>query len=403
MAQIIADLHIHSRYSLATSRDMELTVLNRRAMMKGIDLLGTGDFTHPVHVQKLKTQLKATGKGLFQLINESQSITFMLTGEVNLIYLDKGKTRRVHVLLFAPSFEVVDQLITRFSKWGKMASDGRPILRITLKQLVDMIFQISESCMVIPAHIWTPWYSLFGDRSGYHSIEEALGEFKSSVQVMETGLSSDPAMNWRLSDLDNVAFISNSDAHSPAALGREANVFDCEMDYQVIVDVLKTRDQNRFLKTIEYFPEEGKYHYDGHRKCSVCFSPAETSDHDNICPQCGKPLTIGVLHRIHAMADRPEGYRPDHAIPFIKLISLPKIISEAMGVRVQTKKVKQEYRRLIDQGGNEFQILMDMEEKEMETFIPERIIEGILRVRQGRVKIQPGYDGLFGKVDIFDG
>ncbi len=377
--------------------------MNQWARLKGIHLLGTGDFTHPLHFQELKEQLRPTGKGLFQLKNESQSIAFMLTGEVNLIYSDQGKTRRVHVLLFSPSFEVVDQLIFLFSKWGKIASDGRPILRMTLQQLIDMIFQVSESCMVIPAHIWTPWYSLFGDRSGYDSIEEALGAFRSSIHVMETGLSSDPAMNWRVSALDDVAFISNSDAHSPAALGREANVFDCELDYQVIIQILKTRDRKRFLKTIEYFPEEGKYHYDGHRKCCVCFSPAESRDHNNICPRCGKPLTIGVLNRIHAMADRPEEYRPDHAIPFIKLISLPKIIAESLGVRVQTKKVKQVYRQLIDQGGNEFRILMDMEENEMAAFIPERILEGILRVRQGRVKIKPGYDGVFGKVDIFSG
>lgn len=382
---------------------MELAVLNQWARLKGIDLLGTGDFTHPIHFEKLKAQLKPTGKGLFQLKNESRSVVFMLTGEVNLIYSDKGKTRRIHVLLFAPSFEVVDQLIPLFSKWGKIASNGRPILRITLKQLVDMIFQISEACMVIPAHIWTPWYSLFGERSGYDSIEEALVEFGSSIHVMETGLSSDPSMNWRLSALDPITFISNSDAHSPAALGREANVFNCEMDYQVIVDILKTRDRKRFLKTIEYFPEEGKYHYDGHRKCHVCFSPAETRNHRTICPRCGKPLTIGVLNRINSMADRPEGYRPDHAVPFVKLVSLQKIIAESMGVGVQAKKVKQEYDRLIDHSGNEFRILIDMNEKEMAAFVPERILEGILRIREGRVKIEPGYDGYFGKVDIFGG
>lgn len=401
MPQIIADLHIHSKYSLATSREMELAVLNRWARVKGIDLLGTGDFTHPAYLDELKAQLESTGRGLFQLINQPQSIVFMLTAEVNLIYSDKGRTKRIHVLLFAPGFEVVDQITTQFSKWGKISSDGRPILHCTLKQLVDMIFQISEACMIIPAHIWTPWYSLFGDRSGYDSIEDALGEWASSIDVMETGLSSDPAMNWRLSALDGITFISNSDAHSPTTLGREANVFNCEMDYHVIMEILKTRDQKRFLKTIEYFPEEGKYHFDGHRKCHICLSPAETRDCHNICPRCGRKLTVGVLNRIDTLADRPEGYHPEHAVPFIKLVSLQKIIAESMGVRTQTKKVKQEYNRLINHGQNEFRILMDLTEEEMSTFIPERILEGILRVRKGNVTITPGYDGLFGKVEIF--
>lgn len=401
MPHIVADLHIHSKYSLATSREMELTVLDRWARIKGIDLLGTGDFTHPIYLRELKTQLKSTGQGLFQLKNESQSIHFMLTAEVNLIYSDEGKTRRVHVLLFAPGFDVADRLAVLFAKWGKIASNGRPILRITLKQFVGMVFQISEACMIVPAHIWTPWYSIFGERSGYDSIEEALGESASFVRVMETGLSSDPAMNWRLSALDDITFISNSDAHSPATLGREANVFDCQMDYQAITKILKTGNRKQFLKTIEYFPEEGKYHFDGHRKCQVRFSPQETRDHQNICPRCGKPLTVGVLNRIDTLADRPEGYRPDHAVPFIKLVSLQKIIAESLSMRVQAKKVKQEYDRLINYGGNEFRILMDLTEEEMAPFVPERILEGVLRVREGNVTICPGYDGSFGKIEIF--
>jgi uncharacterized protein (TIGR00375 family) len=218
---------------------------------------------------------------------------------------------------------------------------------------------------------------------------------------METGLSSDPAMNWRISALDGITFISNSDAHSPMTLGREANIFDCDADYQVIMEILKTGDQKRFLKTIEYFPEEGKYHFDGHRKCQTYFTPKETRDHHNICPRCSKPLTIGVLNRIDTLADRPEGYRPEHAIPFTRLVSLRKIIAESMGMRVQAKKVTHEYHRLINQGGNEFRILMDMTEEEMSHIIPERILEGILLVREGDVTITPGYDGLFGKVEVF--
>ena len=401
MPQIIADLHIHSKYSLATSKEMELGVLNRWALAKGIDLLGTGDFIHPIRFKELKVQLESNGRGLFRLRNEPLSIHFMLTTEVSLIYPDQGKTRRVHVLLFAPCFDVVDHIVGLFSKWGKIASDGRPVFHFSLKQLIEMIFSISEDCMVIPAHIWTPWYSIFGDRSGYSSIEEAFGEYASHIRVLETGLSSDPAMNWRLSVLDTITLISNSDAHSPIHLGREANVFYCEMDYHVITEILKTKDQTRFLKTIEYFPEEGKYHYDGHRKCHVCFSPDETRNHHGICPRCGKALTVGVLHRISALADRPEGYMPDHAIPFVKLVPLHEIIAESMGIGVGTKGVKREYERITNQGGNEFRILMDSTEEEMASFIPERILEGILRIREGHVTICPGYDGLFGKVKIF--
>ncbi len=401
MPQLIADFHIHSKYSLATSQEMELAVLNRWAFTKGIDLLGTGDFIHPIRLKELKTQLKPTESGLFRLRNQPRSIHFMLTTEVGLIYSDQGRIRRVHVLLFVPGFDVVDQIVKLVSKWGKIASDGRPVLHFSLKQLIETIFSISEECMVIPAHIWTPWYSVFGSRSGYSSIDEAFGEYATHIHVMETGLSSDPAMNWRLSALDGFTFISNSDAHSPIHLGREANVFYCEMDYHVITEILKTKDQTRFLKTIEYFSEEGKYHYDGHRKCHVCFSPEETRNHHGVCPRCGKALTIGVLHQIDVLADRPEGHMPDHAVPFVKLVPLHEIIAESMGIGVGTKGVKREYERIMRQGGNEFRVLMDLTEEEMVSFIPERILEGILRIRKGHVRIHPGYDGLFGKAELF--
>jgi uncharacterized protein (TIGR00375 family) len=401
MGRIIADFHIHSKYSRATSRNMDVQSLNQWALMKGIDLLGTGDFTHPTYFAELKDHLEPTGKGLFRLKNATRSVQFILTSEVSNIYSDKGKTRRIHTMIFAPSFEVVEKIIATLSGWGKIASDGRPIFGFSVKQLAKMIFNISDECMIIPAHAWTPWFSVFGAQSGYDSLEEAFGEMAPAIRVIETGLSSDPGMNWRLSALDEITLISNSDAHSLSKLGREANIFDCDADYHVITEILKIKDRTRFLKTIEFFPEEGKYHFDGHRNCNVLFSPQETRDHHGICPQCGKPLTVGVMNRIETLSDRPEGYQPDSAIPFVRLVPLQEIISEAMGIGVGTSGVDREYERIIDKGGSEFRVLMDLPQEELATFVSERILEGIIRVREGNLTIKPGYDGVFGEVKIF--
>ncbi len=401
MSRIIADFHIHSKYSRATSKEMDVTVLDKWAKIKGIDLLGTGDFTHPVYFAELREKLEPTGNGLFRLKGQPDSVHFMLTTELNHIYSDQGKTRRVHMMVFAPSFQVVEKIIASLSGWGNLASDGRPILKFSVKQLVKMVLDISDACMLIPAHIWTPWYSLFGDQSGYDSMEEAFGEWAPHIHAVETGLSSDPAMNWRLSALDHVALISNSDAHSPSKLGREANLFDCEMDYQTITDILRTKDRHRFLKTVEFFPEEGKYHYDGHRNCDVLFSPKETKAHQGTCPVCGRPVTVGVMNRVDALADRAEGFSPDQPIPFVRLVPLQEIIAEALGLGTETTGVVREYERLIEKGGNEFRILLDLSNEELATFVPGKILEGILRVRDGNVHIRPGYDGLYGEVKIF--
>lgn len=401
MSRMIADLHIHSKYSRATSKQMEVSDLNRWARMKGIDLLGTGDFTHPAYFAELRAKLEPTGRGLFRLRDDPDSVHFMLTAEVSNIYGDRGKTRRIHTILFAPSFEVVEKISATLSGWGKLASDGRPTFGFPVKQLAKMVLDISDDCMIIPAHVWTPWFSVFGDKSGYDSLEEAFGELTPQIRVIETGLSSDPAMNWRLSALDNVTLISNSDAHSPSRLGREVNLFDCEMDYTVITQVLKTKDRSRFLKTVEFFPEEGKYHYDGHRVCDVLFSPEETKDHHGICPRCGKPLTVGVMHRVSALADRPEGYRPETYIPFVRMVPLQEIVAGALGLGKETTGVEREYERLVTKGGSEFRILLDLSREELATFVPERILEGIMRVREGNLTITPGYDGVFGEVKIF--
>jgi uncharacterized protein (TIGR00375 family) len=400
--RIVADLHIHSKFSRATSADMEAVSLNPWAKMKGVDLLGTGDFTHPGYLSYLKKHLVSNGRGLFRLKHDPQSVHFMLTAEVSNMYKDRGKGRRVHTLLFAPGFDEVDKINSMLSGWGKTASDGRPIFGLPVKELAGTVLGVSEACMVIPAHAWTPWFSVFGSESGYDSIEEAFGETAPFIRAIETGLSSDPSMNWRLSCLDPITLISNSDAHSPAKLGREANVFDCDFDYHEIVRILKTKDTVRFLETVEFFPEAGKYHFDGHRACRVRLSPEETQSRAGLCPVCGRPVTVGVMNRVARLADRPESFRPGGAVPFTKLVPLAEIAAGAMGRGVNTKGVAQQVRQLIEKGGNEFRILRDLSPNELSSFVPERIVEGILRVREGRVAIKPGYDGMYGEVSIFD-
>jgi len=380
---------------------MEVETLNQWARIKGIDLLGTGDFTHPQYFSELKSRLIPNGKGLFTLKGEPESVHFMLTAEVSNMYSDKGKGRRIHTLLFAPGFEEAEKINAVLSGWGKVASDGRPIFGFPVKQLAETVLNVSDQCMVIPAHAWTPWFSIFGSESGYDSIEEAFGELTPHIHAVETGLSSDPSMNWRLSALDSMALISNSDAHSPGKLGREANVFDCGMDYHDIVRILKTKDRNRFLKTIEFFPEEGKYHYDGHRACNVHLSPNDTIRCHGICPVCNKPVTVGVMHRVEALADRPEGFEPPDAVPFVRMVPLLEIVAEAMGIGANTTGAARQYQKLVAEGGSEFGILLDRSMGELSAFVPERILEGIVRVREGRLRIRPGYDGLYGEVRIF--
>ncbi len=399
--RFIADFHLHSKYSRATSKDMEVETLARWAKKKGITLLGTGDFTHPIYFAELQSKLVSSGNGLYQLRKGDEGVRFMLTTEVSNIYSQEGKVRRIHNLLFAPSFEVAEAIRSKLGNFGKLSSDGRPIFGFTAKELVQMILDISEDCLIVPAHAWTPWFSIFGAHSGFDSIEECFGEMSPWIRVIETGLSSDPEMNWRLSALDDITLISNSDAHSPNRLGREANGFDCELSYPDIIDTLRRKDRRRFLFTIEFFPEEGKYHYDGHRQCGVIFSPAETISNNYLCPRCQKKLTIGVMHRVETLSDRPEGFIPKTAVPSIHLIPLEEIIAEGLGVRVGTKAVDSEYERLIERGGSEFYILLEATLEELSTFVPQNILEGIIRMRQGKVSITPGHDGVYGKINLF--
>jgi uncharacterized protein (TIGR00375 family) len=335
------------------------------------------------------------------LKKEDPGVRYILTTEVSNIYTQNGKGRRIHTLIFAPSFEVVEAIRSKLSNLGKLSSDGRPIFTFAARELAKMILDISADCLIIPAHVWTPWFSVFGANSGFDSIEECFGEMSPHIHAVETGLSSDPEMNWRLSALDPITLLSNSDAHSPNRLGREANAFDCELDYWEIAETIRKKDRRRLLFTIEFFPEEGKYHYDGHRQCGVIFSPSQTKANQCLCPNCHKKLTVGVMHRVEELADRPEGFIPKNAIPSIHLIPLEEIIAEALGVRVGTKAVDSEYERLIERGGSEFRILLDSPPDELVSFVPPPILEGIIRMRQGKVSIIPGHDGVYGKINLF--
>jgi len=399
--RFIADFHIHSKYSRATSKDMEVETLARWAKKKGISLLGTGDFTHPTYFAELRSKLVSTGNWLFELKNGEKDVRFILTTELCNIYTQDGKVRRIHNLIFIPSLEVADKIRSKLGNLGKLSSDGRPIFKFTARELVKMMMDISAECLVIPAHAWTPWFSVFGANSGFDSIEECFGEFSSHIHAIETGLSSDPEMNWRLSRLDSLTLISNSDAHSPNRLGREANAFDCTLDYQEIVEAIRKKDRKKILYTVEFFPEEGKYHYDGHRNCGVVFSPPETKSHHYLCPKCQKKLTVGVMHRVEELADRPEGFIPRNAIPSIHTLPLEEIIAEAVGTRVGTKGVETEYDRLVEKGGSEFRILLEATPDELASYASPKILEGIIRNRQGKVLIVPGHDGTYGKITLF--
>lgn len=400
--RIVADLHIHSRYSRATSREMEVKSLSKWAEMKGINLLGTGDFTHPLYFMELKNALEEAEEGLYRVKGRKTDVRFMLTAEVSNIFTQDGLSKRIHTIILAPSFETAEKINKLLSRKGDLLADGRPTFTFPVKELLKMVIDIDERCMLIPAHAWTPWFSIFGSNSGFNSIEEAFGDLSKFIYAIETGLSSDPPMNWRLSSLDRITLLSNSDAHSPSRIGRECNVFDCELSYSSITEVIKKKDKRGFLFTVEFFPEEGKYHYDGHRTCNVSLNPKETKRLNGICPKCGKKLTIGVLNRVEELADREEGERPENAIDFRHLVPLAEIIGEAIGAEPASRAVESHYERLVLAGGNELSVLMDVPLEELKKVTLPKVIEGIRLVREGRVKVQPGFDGVYGKIKIFD-
>ena len=398
MGQFIADFHIHSKYSRATSREMDIPHLDRYAKMKGIQLLGTADFTHPEWLRELKESLEDCGNGLYK----HGETHFILSAEVCNNFRKDLKGKRIHNIIFAPSFDVVDRISSELSRFGKLASDGRPNLALAAKDLVKLVLDISQDCLVVPAHAWTPWFSLFGANAGFDAIEDCFEEETEHIYAIETGLSSDPAMNWRLSALDRFALMSNSDSHSPSRIGREANVFDTQLDYFEIMKAMKNKDKEHFLHTVEFFPQEGKYHYDGHRKCNVRLAPSESIQNYDTCPICGRKVTIGVMHRVEILADRPEGFVPEGAIPGKHLVPLEEIIAGALHKGVGTKAVTDLYLKLIDRLGTEFDILLNLSQDELAEGAPDRVLEGIMRVREERIKAVPGYDGVYGEIQIFD-
>jgi len=434
-----ADLHVHSKYSRATSTDMSLEKLWRWAQLKGITVIGTGDFTHPKWFQELKEKLEPIGNNIFKLKDNYQKedipasckadVYFMLTAEISSIYSKNGRTRKIHNIILAPDLSTVSRLNARLSKIGNLSADGRPILGLDAKHLLKIILDTSTDVMLVPAHAWTPHFSIFGAESGFDSLSECFEELTPHVYSIETGLSSDPPMNWRLSRLDHITLISNSDAHSPAKLGREANIFDTsnppsppfnssldkggyrgvkggqggitkEISYDFITNAIKTK--NGFLGTIEFFPEEGKYHYDGHRSCGVRLSPKETIKNNYSCPICGRKVTVGVMHRVEKLADRGEGFKPEFAPQFYSLIPLPEIISETLKLGPNTKAVETEYFKLLNSLGNEFKILMESPLSSIEKAGSPMLSEAISRMRSGKVHISPGFDGEYGKIKIFE-
>jgi len=404
MRQIL-DLHIHSRYSRACSPQLTLVNIEKTCRIKGVNIIATGDFTYPAWFESIKNELKeiAPGAGLYKLKTApDDKVKFILSTEVALIYKDKEKVRRIHLVIHAPNIAAADKLNKQLDKKYNIRSDGRPILGIKAPELVKMVRAIDENFLVYPAHIWTPWFSVFGSKSGFDRLEDCFGDQTRYIYAYETGLSSDPEMNWRLSALDHLTILSNSDAHSPINIAREANIMEISepITYQKIYDNIKNK--TGVMATIEFYPEEGMYHFDGHRDCKFSCEPSESRKLKNICPVCKKPLVIGVLNRVEELADRPEGYKPKKAVDFKKLVELDKIIAEALNIKSRhSLAVQKEYSFWINKFGTELDILLNLDLDKIRSAVDTRIIEGIRRVRQGKLIIEPGFDGQYGKIKVF--
>ena len=414
--RFIGDFHIHSKYSRATSPDMDLEHLDLWGRIKGINAISVGDFTHPVWFKEIKEKLELAN-GLFRLKDKykiqdndfpkvlKNELRFILTTEISCIYSKNNKVRKIHIIIFAPDFEAVEKINVQLGWIGNLHSDGRPILGLDAKELAKIVFGASAECLVVPAHAWTPWFSIFGSKSGFNAIEECFDEYAKHIFAVETGLSSDPAMNRRLSALDSISLISNSDSHSLHKIGREANIFEvsdaARVGYADITRMIREKNPKEFIYTVEFFPEEGKYHYDGHRNCGIMFSPKESKASNNICPKCGHPLTIGVMNRVGELADRNSGEMPRDAVPFKNSVPLEEIIGDAYGVGTGTKTVFEKYKALINGFGDEFSILLDAPVKDIAQVSDVKIAEGVKRVREGKLSIIPGYDGEYGKISIF--
>src|SRR3989338_3842682 len=403
LMRIIADLQIHSRYSRACSQDLIPGNIALWADKKGIGVIGTVDITHPKWLAELKEALVESKPGLYQLKAKSSKAFFMLTAEVSSIYKQGEKVRRIHNMILAPNFAAVDKIISGLEKRGcNLKADGRPIIWVHCDELVRIVLDADPKCIIIPAHAWTPHFGLFGSLSGFDSIEEAFGDQAKNIFAIETGLSSDPKMNWQISVLDKYTLVSNSDAHSLRKLGREANVFELSEDklsFSLILSSIKEKNPKNFLYTIEFFPEEGKYHLDGHADCKFSCEPQQTKRLGGICPTCGKKLLVGVLNRINALGDREHGFVPKKSIPFKSVIPLEEVIAETFDTGVG-KKVLETYESMVKQRP-EFEILLDLPKQEISKISNESIAESIIRVREGRVSIAGGYDGIFGVIKIY--
>jgi len=455
--KFVADLHLHSKYSRAVSQDMVLSKMAEWAKMKGINVLATGDFTHPFWFEQLKNELEETSTGLFRLktndkrlmqknqasdVSQSaldKEVYFLLSCEISSIYSQGGKGRRIHTLVFFPSLKSVEKFnSTLIKKGANLRSDGRPIVGMPARDLAQIAFEADEKALVIPAHVWTPWFSLFGSMSGFDSVEECFGDMAKYIYGIETGLSSDPAMNWRVEDLDSRAILSFSDAHSLEKMGREATVFEAEeMSYGSIYDAIrllgnwdagvlgkkessnpetkKPSNRSKIAFTIEFHPEEGKYHYTGHRDCNFSQNVAQTKKNGDICPVCKRKLTVGVEHRVEDLATRNTKHETRNIngvnwnfadgmtrSPFVSLVPLAEIIAEVEGSAIKTKKVFDQYSALVNGIGSEFSVLLKASPDELRQYASAKVVEGIEKVRRGDIKIDPGYDGKFGEVQIWE-
>jgi len=424
-----ADLHIHSKYSRACSPKLTPENIDLWCRIKGVSLVATGDFTHPKWLAELSEKLEPAEDGLYRLkpkyrltdprfkTSREVEVRFICGTEVACIYSHAGATRRVHHCLYAPSLQIVEEINQDLIRRGKnLKADGRPILGLTSKVLLQLLLDIDKRNVLIPAHAWTPWFAIFGSKSGYDSIIECFEELTPNIFAIETGLSSDPAMNWQVSALDKVALVSHSDAHSLPNIGREADIFEGNsLSYNNIMQAIRlaspqsvaaSKDKKLPLKlvgTIEFFPDEGRYHYDGHEDCKVSLHPSETRKNKGLCPKCGRALTIGVLNRVQELADRVNGKKPKGALPFTSLVELDKVIAQSQGVKGrQTKAVEAEYWGLVSKGAGELQTLLDSSKEDLLQVTNKRVVEAIERLRRGQVSIKPGYDGVYGEVSIFN-
>ncbi len=409
-----ADVHIHSHFSRATSKDLDPEHLNLWAQIKGIQVVGTGDFVHPGWLKELKEKLEPAEPGFFKLKKEyrdllkdelpkacEREVRFLLSCEISNIYKRLDKVRKVHNCIFAPSFEAAEKIQKKLGSIGNISSDGRPILGLDSRDLLEIVLESDPLSYLIPAHIWTPWFSAMGSKSGFDKMTDCFADLSRHIFAVETGLSSDPLMNWRLSQLDPYVLVSNSDAHSPPKLGREATEYDTEFSYQGIYQSLSDRKNKGLIGTIEFFPEEGKYHYDGHRDCQTRMHPQETIKNKGLCAQCGKPVTVGVMARVEELADHSEGRKSPNWRPFTSLIPLPEIIGDAKGNGPNSQGVQKIFFEMLNKLGNEISILRDIPLAEIQRAGGPLVAEGIRRVREGKAEILAGYDGEYGTIKIF--